>query len=352
MDLAAVVPPHWSDEGWQQRLVREHVSGYRLVETPIVRSGDYHLHFYPRFGSVLDQEQPQLVHIDEEPYNLATFLALRAAIGRGAQALFFTWQNLNRRYPPPFRWFERYAHKRAAAAIAGSEGAASVLEAKGCRCPIRVIPQFGVDPREYTPPRSGSATRVRAPTEQGPFRVGYVGRLVPAKGVDLLVEALAGLETPWALEIVGDGPARPGLERQVERLSAAERVRFRSWLDGSLLPDFYSGLDALVLPSRSTPRWVEQFGRVLIEAMACGVACVGAASGEIPNVLGEAGLTFPENDAAALRDRLELLAGKPDERARLSAAGRRRVLERFTMQHIASATVRLYREVLEGRTAA
>ncbi len=321
---------------------RAHTSGYRLIETPIRRPGAFHLHFYPHLGGILGELQPDVVHIDEEPYNLATFLALRAARGRGARTLFFTWQNLVRRYPPPFGLMERYALRRVDGAIAGSQTAARVLQAKGYRGPRWIIPQFGVDPQVCHPP-----ARPRAP---GPLAVGYVGRLIPAKGVDLLIEALAGLDEPWRLTVVGDGPARRELERLARQLRVADRVRFASWLPGADLPDFYRTLDTLVLPSRSTRSWVEQFGRVLIEAMACGVACVGSDSGEIPHVLGDAGFTFPEGDAASLRDCLSRLAKDPVQRTRMGAAGRERVLAHFTMARVAAETAEAYR-VIGGQLA-
>ena len=97
--------------------------------------------------------------------------------------------------------------------------------------------------------------------------------------------------------------------------------------------------------SRRMPNWVEQFGRVLIEAMACGVPVVGADCGEIPNVIGDAGLMFPQNDHAALRAHLDRLMHDDALRADLRARGRARVLERYTMKHIASQTFEVYRSM-------
>jgi len=359
IELAVAVPPLWRDGDLVRRLERSHTTGYRLIETPIARPGDFHLHFYPRLGRVLDAERPDLAHIDEEPYNLATFLALAAARRRGMRTVFFTWQNLARRYPPPFRWFERYAYRRSDGAIAGSRTAEAVLRAKGYRGPVWVIPQFGVDPDQFRPPEDLShpvSPDSRAdpaphsepdarPSPSRPLRVGYAGRLVPAKGVDLLVGALAGLPpaAPWTLRIVGQGPEQPRLVDLVTAFGLTERVTFTPWLPSADLPAFYRGLDVLVLPSRSTRAWIEQFGRVLIEAMACGVVCVGADSGEIPHVIGDAGLVFPEGDAAALRAALARLAGDAGLRASLARSSRERVLECFTMARVAAETAAVYR---------
>jgi len=111
-------------------------------------------------------------------------------------------------------------------------------------------------------------------------------------------------------------------------------------------PNFLKTIDALVLPSITQPNWKEQFGRVLIEAMACGVPVVGSTCGEIPNVIGDAGLIVPESDTDALADALRQLARDPALRAALTRKGRDRVLSRFTQKRIAADTVRVYREMV------
>ncbi len=338
LDLTVAVPPAWRDGQRPLPLERLHTAGYRLVATPIRRPGDFHLHFYPRFGQLLDEVRPDLVHIDEEPYNLATFLALRAAHRRGARTLFFAWQNLRRTYPPPFGWIEHYVYRRADGALAGSVTAAAVLRAKGYAGRLWVLPQFGVDPAVFHPPAT--------PRSEGPLAIGYAGRLVRAKGVDLLLEAVAGMTQPWRLAVVGDGPERAALTSQAERLGLGGRVTFTPWLPSAEVAGFFRSLDVLVLPSRSTPSWVEQFGRVLIEAMATGTACLGSTSGEIPHVLADAGWVFPENDAGALRAQLDRLAAEPATRHALAAAGRTRALAHFTMERVAADTVAAYRALM------
>ncbi|MCS6889862.1 MAG: glycosyltransferase family 4 protein, partial [Chloroflexus sp.] len=151
VELTVAAPPEWRDERGTQTLERAHTRGYDLVETPIALNGNFHLHFYPRFGELLRRTKPDLVHIDEEPYNLATWLALRQAQRAGAKALFFSWQNILRRYPPPFRWLERDVLARADGAIAGNAACAEVWRAKGYRGPLWVIPQFGVDTELFKP---------------------------------------------------------------------------------------------------------------------------------------------------------------------------------------------------------
>ncbi|WP_376793010.1 glycosyltransferase family 4 protein [Thermoflexus sp.] len=336
IQLIVLVPPAWRDERGVLPLERAHTRGYTLLVEPIALNGHFHLHFYPHLGRRLRALRPHLLHIEEEPYNLATWHAIRIARALGIRVVFFSWQNLLRRYPPPFCWWEQDVLGSADAAIVGSETAARVWRAKGYTGPIAVIPQVGVDPVVFSPAPE------RPPR---PFTIGYVGRWVPEKGIDLLIRAAAGLPGDWRVRIIGNGPEGPSLRRLAERLGLSERISFEPPSPSTRMPEVYRGLDVLVLPSRTRRNWTEQFGRVLIEAMACGVPVIGSSAGEIPWVIGEAGLVFPEDREDALREALHRLMEDPQLHQALREKGRQRVLERFTHQRIAQDTVAVYRAV-------
>jgi glycosyltransferase involved in cell wall biosynthesis len=342
VELVVLVPSAWREGSRVARLERTYTAGYELASEPVVFAGSFHLHFYPYLARRLRAFSPDVVHIDEEPYNLATFHALQLSRRAGARTAWFSWQNLNRRYPPPFRFFERYNLRHADYAIVGSQGAARVWREKGYAGPMAIIPQFGVDPNTFAP-------RAREQRTDGDFVIGYAGRLVPEKGCDLLLEAMAGLDGTWRLIMLGAGPERKRLGALARRLGIASRVSFNGWMPALQLPDFYRTLDAFVLPSRSRRNWVEQFGRVLIEAMACGVPVVGSDCGEIPRVVGDAGLIFAEDDVAELRRCLIRLMRDAGLRAGLARSGRERVLARFTQAHVAARTAAVYRELVEQR---
>jgi glycosyltransferase involved in cell wall biosynthesis len=179
-----------------------------------------------------------------------------------------------------------------------------------------------------------------------PLAIGYAGGLVPEKGVDLILRACAGLVGDWQLTLAGEGSSRAELERLAAALQIADRMRFAGRIGSDAMPMFYHELDVLVLPSRTRPNWKEQFGRVLVEAMACGVAVIGSDCGEIPQVIGGAGLVFAEEDVVGLREALQRLLDSPEERQRLAAVGRQRVLDHFTMQQIAEQTLMVYRQLV------
>jgi len=344
VDLTVVVPPYWREAGRTIQLERRFTSGYSLVVQPMALNGHFHLHFYPWIAKEFRRVKPDLCHIDEEPYNLATYQALRLAERWGARTLFFTWQNLARRYPPPWCWVESRVLGRANAAIAGNQEAAEVLRRKGYRGPVAVIPQFGVDPNIYKP-----LGDVREKTSSRGFRIGFAGRLVEQKGVHLLLSAVSRLEGDWSLSVVGEGPTRSALIALADELGVSPRVEFRHPIPPGEMPQYLNELDVLVLPSVARPNWKEQFGRVLVEAMACETPVVGSESGEIPHVIGDAGLTFPEGEVDELARRLSLLQTDDGLRRRLAGQGRARVLEHYTQARIAAETYRVYQETLEDR---
>ena len=337
VQLTVVVPPYWREGDHRIVLERAHLAGYDLIVAPLAFNGRFHLHFYPTLPAILARSRPDVCHIDEEPYNLATYLALRAARRVGAKALFFTWQNLLRRYPFPFGALERAVYGGAAAAIAGNREAVDVLRAKGYAGPVEVIPQFGVDPDLFRP--------AAAEPPERPFTVGYAGRLVEQKGVALLAEAMAELPGDWRLLLCGQGPLRAALENRFAAAGLGERVEFREQVASEEMPDQLRRMDLLVLPSLTRPNWKEQFGRVLAEAMACQVPVLGSDSGEIPHVIGGGGRVVPEGDAAALREAIAALRADPEERRALGRRGRERVLAHYTQQQVAADTVDLYRRI-------
>ena len=338
VELAVVVPPVWRDPSGDITLERAHTDGYRLYVDPLRFNGHFHLHYYPRLGERIEVFRPDIVHMDEEPYNLATWLGVRRARAAGAQSLFFSWQNIERDYPFPFSLLEKQVLNTVSYALVGSEASEEVWRAKGYRGPSRVIPQFGIDPTIFHPPQKRDRGRA--------FTMGAAGRLVPEKGFDLLLEAVASLPGLWQLQIAGDGPERRALARFAREAGIADRVHFEGAIPSTQMPAFLRQLDALVLPSRTLPNWKEQFGRVLVEAMASGVAVVASDSGEIPNVVGEAGLLFQEDNEDQLRAHLRALLQQEGLRDELGEAGRRRVLNHYTQAQIAARTVDVYQEMM------
>jgi glycosyltransferase involved in cell wall biosynthesis len=342
--LVAVTGPEWREPGGRRVGFEpsDESAAYDVRVEPLWLNGSYHLFVWPRLGRLLNELRPDLVHVDEEPYNLATAHATWRARQAGAKSLFFTWQNLRRRYPPPFSWFERSVFANSAYAIAGSREALEVLHGKGYCGPGAVIPQFGVDPELFSP-------APLPPT--GPPVIGFVSRLVEEKGILVLLDALQGLEGDWRLHVIGSGPLEARARRRAERLGINARTTWERGVPSTLVPQRLRTFTLLVQPSLTRSHWKEQFGRAVMEAMACGLPVIGSDSAEIPNVLGSAGLVVPEGDVRALREAMAGVLADATLRVELAQRGRARVMDSFTHERIAAQTVDVYRAATSASSA-
>jgi glycosyltransferase involved in cell wall biosynthesis len=188
---------------------------------------------------------------------------------------------------------------------------------------------------ELVPPPIDVPSQVAPFAGGAPVTIGFAGRLVEAKGIRDLLAAVDRLPADVRLLVAGDGP----LSAEV---AAHPKVDLRRGVRHGEMGPLYDAMDVLVLPSRTTPTWAEQLGRVLLEAMAHGRPVIGAASGEIPWVLSEArgGVTFVEGDVAQLAGLLDDVRADPDRWRALGATGRADVAERFSVAASADALAR------------
>jgi glycosyltransferase involved in cell wall biosynthesis len=313
--------------------------------------GQWYLQRYPdALARVLRETRPDVVDLWHEPWSLvcAQGVRLTRRLCPQAKIVVETEQNIYKRLPPPFQQFQNYVLRRADYAVARNQEAVDVLRRKGYDGPARVVPN-AVDSDLFRPvaPEERRACRERLGwAAPGTFLIGYAGRLVPEKGLADALAALALMPENAHLLLAGEGPMRSGLEAQAAAAGLTGHIHFAGGKPLTELPDILNALDVLILPSRTTPRWKEQFGRVLIEAGACGIAVIGSDSGAIPEVIADAGLTFPEGDVAALADRLRRLRDDPDLRARYGQTGRERAVRLFSWPQVAAQMRAIYREML------
>ncbi|MEO7003778.1 MAG: glycosyltransferase, partial [Ktedonobacterales bacterium] len=232
VDLTLITPPAWrSDDGRTLHFTSRYTQGYRVRTLPVLFNGHYHFYVYRGLRGTLRDLKPDLVHIDEEPYNPAGAQAQQLASHLHAPTVFIAWQNLYHDYPLPFARLEQYDYKRAAHIIAGNAAAGGVLRRKGYTGPISVFSVHGVDPDIYHPlPRQERATA------DGQFVIGYLGRLVLYKGTGLLIEALAGLPSACRVRFVGSGPDEAALRQLAVERGVADRVEFRPAVSTSGVP--------------------------------------------------------------------------------------------------------------------
>ncbi len=335
MELALIVPATWrASVGGLKAFARHEKLRAPTVERKVRFSGNVNLHYYPALSLSTLPFLPDVLYADEDAHSLAAYQALRIAQTTRAAFVFKSNQNIAKTYPPPFRWMEGAVLREADGAIAIASACADVLREKGFRAAIDVI-GHGIAPQIFYPREEGE---LRAKLGLQGFVVGYMGRLSPEKGVMDLVDAWAKLEATGrpCLLIVGDGPQRAQLEARATSVSGARAV-FTGAVPHGQAADYLNCMDLLVLPSRTTRGWKEQFGRVIIEAMACGVPVVGSNSGNIRALIEETGggVICPEGDVSVIASELAKLVGDPELARRLGEAGRAVVMERYTYAVIA-----------------
>jgi len=261
--------------------------------------------------------------------------------------VFFTNQNITKKYPPPFSWMERYCVDRCAGWIGCGDTVIEALVKKGYgRRPHRRI-GYGVDAEHF---RLDQQRRQRMRQQLGwddsiPV-IAFLGRLVAEKGLALLTSALDDLHPPWRALFIGDGPMRSTLEQWSSKYPG--RVRIASATHDEV-PAYLNAVDILCAPSQTMPNWREQFGRMIIEGFASGLAVVGSDSGEIPHVIADAGIVLGENDRAAWAQALDRLLQDDSLRADLSRRARLRVEQHFAWSVIARQHLEFFEEILRGK---
>lgn len=321
------------------------------VALPTRLTGHIHFHWYRGLGPVLQRFAPDLIYVDEEPYSVVTSQALAWRNRLDCRFVFYTKQNLLRRYPLPFHYMQQRVLAAADHAMVVSPGAAQVLRRRGFQGGMTELPH-GIDLEPPPSPEVIEDLRQRLGV-QGQV-VGYVGRLAPEKGVWDLLEAVRILVArrgpSFTVLMIGDGPARWKLQDAAAGILPPGLMIFTGGVAHHAIPQYLSALDVLVLPSRTLRRWKEQFGRVLVEAMACGVPCVGSDSGHIPALIEATGggLVCREADPVDLADKIESLIADPDRAARIGQTGRRAVAERYAYPRVAAILYETLRQVLQG----
>jgi glycosyltransferase involved in cell wall biosynthesis len=312
-ELTLLVPARWKSEYGAQVAMRW--PGFRgeLIPTTVGLRGNIPLHFYvARLRRLIAERNPDVVYVHHEPYAVATMQTLRAIRRTSIRFGIYSAQNLVKEFSWPVSQWERAVHARADFAFPVSDRVAEVLRVKGFGGRIEVLP-LSVDASAFA--------KVSAPARE--FTVGYVGRLSPEKGVDVLVRALGRTKAASTrLRIIGDGPMRAELEALTAELGLSARVDFVGYVPHASAPTAYQGLSLVAVPSLTTPGWTEQFGRVVIESLAAGIPVVTSDSGELPRLVADTdgGWTVPEADPDALAARLDAAVGSPSE---LQAAGER-----------------------------
>ena len=348
VELHVLTPRRWFEHGLGVDATGLQPDGYALHLGRVLWKGYYARGFYVTgLLRALRKSKPDIIHLLEEPWSFFAWQAARGArlLGLKSRFIFYTWENIYRgfhyasRIPFIQRRIDRRLHRRSAAAMCSSEQARTVLELKGFQGLIERIP-YGVDK-----PFLAGDIEPALQRSEGTFRVGYIGRFLKMKGLDILIEAVSRLDHCQLL-LIGAGEYEESMRRLAARKGFADRLQILSPLPREKVPPYLASMDALVLPSRTTPGWMEQLGRVMLEAMAVVVPVIGAESGAIPEVMGDAGMLYPEDRPGALAQCLEKVRDSGELRREMIQRGKTRIEEHYTWRRFAERCHDLYQRVV------
>ena len=360
IEVTVIVPKRWRPGGVQNKIIETKAwsdGNFRVV--PVANFSQNNqglLTFGLDIITLLKQFQPQIIQVEQgiKSFGYAELITLNRLLGLQAKNVFFTWWNIPYQSKFPVSLLENYNLSQTDGLVAGNQDAADILREHGYKGSVTVMPQLGVDEQLFSRhPQPELASQVGIQADE--FVVGFVGRFVPEKGILTLIKALAGLQkSSWKLLLLGRGQLKETIIAEASNAGIKERLIIVESVPHDEVPRYINLMNVLVLPSQTTYQfktltaagWKEQFGHVLIEAMATHVPVIGSDSGEIPHVIGDAGLVFPEGNTEALRQCLLQVIEQPEFSKNLAEKGYKRAIALYTNKALAQKLLDFYKTLI------
>ena len=343
-EVALLSPNRWRALGWGRVMKLENpYPRVKLYPANILFSGKVGAYFYfPwQVWQAIKDFQPDVIHVEQEVFSISALEIALFARWFDIPMSVFGWENMSRKLSSLRAWIRQYVFDTAKLIIPGNQDGKDLMHQWGYQGKLEVMPQIGVDTVLFPP-------QVRQ-LDKDELVVGFMGRLVYQKGVDLLLEAAKQLHSNGQkirVIICGAGQEESQLQDLAQKLGITELVTWHSGISHERVPAEMAKFDVLVLPSRTIETWKEQFGHVLIEAMSMGIPVIGSDSGEIPQVIGRADLVFAESDATELASILTKIAGDRSWYRSLSQYSIERVEALYSHERIARRLLSLWQEMI------
>lgn len=340
IDTLIVTPLRWKNILIKNFDASSNKKEKNICYLDVYKQGNLKQYIYKNLITVLKKFMPDIIHIDEEPWFRSAFqvvLYSKIFLNPKPKIVIFSWENIERRLKIHYRLIEKFNIKNSSAIITGNKEAKERILRRKPICPVYVSPNLGVNLDDYNFKKTPSSK----------IRIGYIGRLVPEKGILLLLNAFKKL--PFKnkhLSITGDGPLRDEIKKFITQHNLNNLVKLNPPVPHNRVPILFKELDIFVLASFSTKQWKEQFGHTLIEAMAGKTAVIGSNSGAIPEVIHNAGLIFREKDEKDLYSKLFTLSVNKKLQKKLVERAYLRVKKYYTNEILAKETIKIYNEIL------
>ncbi|MGB5900575.1 MAG: hormogonium polysaccharide biosynthesis glycosyltransferase HpsO [Geitlerinemataceae cyanobacterium] len=360
IEVTLVVPRRWKPGGIQNRVIETEPlleGAFRVIPVSnFSHNNQGLLTFGTDIVDLLRRFQPNIIQVEQGAKSLgyAQLITLNKWLGLNAKNIFFTWWNLPYNLKFPISLLEAYNLQHTDGIVVGNQDGADILHDRGYGGSLSVMPQLGVN-EDLFKPTPVPELRQELGIKAQEFVVGFVGRFVEEKGLLTLSKALEQLsDRPWKWLLLGRGELRSQLENWAVDRGLQDRIIWIESVPHDRVQEYINLLNVLVLPSETTNKfktltsvgWKEQFGHVLIEAMACRVPVIGSDSGEIPHVIGDAGLVFPEGNAEALKTCLVQLMENSKLADEFAQRGFERSMAQYTNKALAKKLLGFYQKIL------
>jgi len=353
--LLIVFPKAWPTTLFTHEAIihqEEQLDNCLFVTLDAFKTGNELLYGYSlkQLYNTIKNFKPDLIHVEQGDAALSYFQANLCCkyLNKKIKSVFFTWinwkPNHSLKYNLLWKPIEKINRRCATGAIAGNQEAQELLRQKGFNKPIMVLPQLGVNTDIFKP-----AKKLHPASLKSVNYIGFIGRITDEKGVFLLLNAFFKIHQKfphWNLIFIGKGPALPQLNNFIAQKKLHHRIEFCQPVPHEKVALLLQKMDILVLPSYDTPLWKEQFGHVLIEAMACKIPILGSSAGPIPHVIDQAGLIFEQKNEASLLAQLQTLMQDENSRKQLGELGLTRAHEHYSHKVIADKTYQFWNRLL------
>lgn len=334
--ITLLTPRWWHENTKKTPLERTKSPDYTIVSGTTCFTGHNTFSFYlTKLWQLLSKTRADVIEVYEEPWSLTLFqvVILKKLLGLKGKIICYSAQNIYKKFPFPFNWIEQFNLKSVAAIHICSNEIENILRKKRYKGIIKKIP-LAVDVSKfiYKPNRQ----------ENNPLKIGFVGRIVKSKGIFDLILAVSTIENT-ELHIAGSGPD----EHRLKQTAPPSKIHLHGPLNLKQLIAFYHSIDVLVVPSKTTKNWKEQFGRIIIEAFATGASIIGSDSGSIPEIIGSYGLIFKEGNVSDLTKNIKrfIQNRKHWESQKIKARAEVEIL--YTWQALAAQYIKLFQEVAD-----
>ncbi|MGB5631500.1 MAG: glycosyltransferase [Waterburya sp.] len=343
VEVALLAPNNWQATEWNRTLKLETpFPEIKIYSAPVWFTGRVGAHIYNpwKIRQVIQDFKPDVIQVEEEIFSLCALeVAFWAKLSRIPMVV-FGWENQQRSLSLFRRWVRDFVMGATNLFLAGNQDGAKVMRNWDYQGKIEIMPQMGVDIDLFAPSKK---------EQQDKFNIGFLGRIAPEKGLDILFTAISQLkqqDLDFKVTLCGSGESEADLRQEAKKQLISEQVVWRGAVRHEVAPIELGKFDVLVLPSRTIASWKEQFGHVIIEAMAMGIPVIGSSCGEIPHVIGFKDLVFPEGNPVALAEILKRIICDRNWREEMGNYGIDRVEKYYSHERIAQRLIEQWQKLV------